>query len=404
VRIKSDMSREKDYRREFVRHLREAGVRDEEFIEEFLRGNGEDLESGLRRADIGGSADYEEELRFWVVDKGKKDYETYKPLWQDAVRRSIKPKKERDRRAGRDTADAWERQGALAGYLAEVASADREIRQFRERVMSRRVLSAEAALAFLTSPIAAGHSRPELEMRGIDPLVRASYRYKRGVDDKGPFRRLVLRGRGRTSYAKVRPLWQGTDPVFAGDLVAPKDLAPFRFDGTPLKIGRVVFFPHPCEEGRFVAAKRGSIAANLAELAEDRLKGYPISLGWAMWFILTDEFVPQDAVRISYTKLRRPEFGRTIINLEVEGWLPPEEVLSQYRHAQEEILDKKPRSLKRKTLTMFEFVNRHKGKSWRELYKDWNREYPLWRFEDPRHMNTTYTRTLRVVASPTDLS
>ena len=123
-----------------------------------------------------------------------------------------------------------------------------------------------------------------------------------------------------------------------------------------------------------------------------------------MRFILTDEFVPQDPVRISYTTLRRPEFERTTINLEVEGWLPPEAVLSQYRHAQEEILGMTPRSLKGRTLAVFEFVNRHKERSCRQLFEDWNKEYPIWRFRDPRHMNTTYTRALEIVASPTRLS
>ena len=397
------ISREKDHRKEFVRHLKEAGVTHEEFIEAFLEEHGKDLESDLKGADAKGPDDYEEDLRYWIFDKAKKEYEAYRHLWQGSVRRSIKPKRERDRRAGRNTADTWGRQEALAGYLAGVASEDGEIRRFRERVMSRKVLSAETALAFLSSPVAADRSRPELEARSIDPLDRA-YRSEEGVDAKGPYRKVVFKGSRRTSLFKIRHLWEGTDPVFPGDLVTPNELGPFRFDGVPLRIGRVVFFPHPREADRLVAAKKGSIVANLVELAEDRLKDYPIPLGWAVWFILTDEFIPQDPVRISYTTLRRPEFGRTTITLEVESWLPPEEVLSQYRYAQEGILDKKPRSLKSRTLAVFEFVNRHKGKSWLELSDRWNEEYPLWRFKDPRHMNTTYTRALRVMASPTDLS
>jgi hypothetical protein len=75
-----------------------------------------------------------------------------------------------------------------------------------------------------------------------------------------------------------------------------------------------------------------------------------------------------------------------------ESWLPPEEVLEQYRHAQQEILGKTPRSLRRNTLAVFEF-------SWRELLEAWNKEHPRGpRFEGPRHLYQTFTRAVEYVA------
>ena len=66
-----------------------------------------------------------------------------------------------------------------------------------------------------------------------------------------------------------------------------------------------------------------------------------------MWFILTGKFFPEDQVRIRYMTIRRPYLlSRTTITLEVECWLPPEEVLEQYRHAQHQILGGTPHSLK----------------------------------------------------------
>ena len=91
--------------------------------------------------------------------------------------------------------------------------------------------------------------------------------------------------------------------------------------------------------------------------------------------------------------------SRTTITLEVESWMPPEEVFEQYHHAQQEILGKTTRSLKRNTLAVFDFVNQHKEDSWRELSEAWNKGHPRGpRFEDPRHLYQTFTRAVEYVA------
>jgi hypothetical protein len=96
----------------------------------------------------------------------------------------------------------------------------------------------------------------------------------------------------------------------------------------------------------------------LAEIVENSMGDYPISAEMGAWFILTGEFVPEYPVRMRYMTVRQPwVMSRNTITLEVEVWLPPEEVLEQYRHAQQEILGKTPRSLRRNTLAVFEFVN-----------------------------------------------
>jgi hypothetical protein len=137
----------------------------------------------------------------------------------------------------------------------------------------------------------------------------------------------------------------------------------------------------------------------LAEIVEKSMGGYPISLEMGVWFILTGEFVHEDPVRIRYRTVQRTELlSRTTITLEVESWLPPEEVLAQYRHAQNQILGGTPRSLKRKTVALYEFVNLHKGKSWSELFGAWNKIQPGQRFRDRSHLFTTYMRALEYIA------
>ncbi|MDF2702369.1 MAG: hypothetical protein K0S10_1313, partial [Rubrobacteraceae bacterium] len=159
-----------------------------------------------------------------------------------------------------------------------------------------------------------------------------------------------------------------------------------------------ITFPHPREEDRLVIAREGSVIAQLVGLAEHSLEGYPISPEMGAWFILTGMFEAQDPVRMRYLTYERSEFSRATLTLEVESWVPPEEVLKQYRHAQNELLGKRPRSLKGRTLAVFEFVNRNKGGNWSELFETWNKQHPRWRFKDPRHLNTVYTRAVEYVA------
>src|SRR5688572_27957219 len=111
-----------------------------------------------------------------------------------------------------------------------------------------------------------------------------------------------------------------------------------------------------------------SIIGEIVNLVEKCMRDYPYCLETGVRFILTSEFVPEDPVRIRYMTTRRPELmSRTTITLEVESWLPTEELLEQYRHAQSHILGKTPRSLKRRALSVLQFVKEHKGESWRNL-------------------------------------
>jgi hypothetical protein len=378
--------RKRNYKKEFLHRLWSAGVRDEAFIERFLTGH--EVESDLLGADAFGPARYEEELEHWVAE-AVKDYKLYwqpqlvRPHREDIQEGDIRPKRKLLKHQRNNIAGALERQEVLAQYLAKVASKDERITNFRKDVLSGRVLSREEALTFLSSPLAAAKNS---RGRSLDRLLDLSYRLEEGQDDWGSYRKLVW---GRRRSYTIRPLLTTTKLIFPGDVVTSDDLRIVRR-------GHAIVFPHPREENRFVVAGTGSIIADMASLAEDSLKGYPIPKERGVWFILTGEFVPEDPVRISYVTIRLPELlSRTTITLEVESWLPPEEVLEQYRHAQHEVLGKTPRSLKRDTLAVFQFVNQHKGKSWRKLFEAWNKEHPpSQRFKDRSHLYTTYTRAV----------
>jgi hypothetical protein len=389
--------RGRDYKKEFWHRLSAAGVRDEGFIERFLVGN--EVERDLWSAEKEGSASYESALEDWTT-KAERDYELLWLARPSSIREEgieegdIRPRRKRRARNPKSVAGAWERQEALAQYLARVSSEDEGIRSFRKDVLSGRLLPEEQAITFLSSPLAAARGkRSSFKLLRINPLDRildTNYQVEERQDDWGPCRKLVW---GRRRSSTVRPLLVTTKPIFPGDRVTPDDLR-------ILRSGRAVIFPHPREENRFVVAAHNSFIGQLAEIVEKSMGGYPVTLEMGVWFILTGEFVPEDPVRIRYVTTRRPWLmSRTTITLEVESWLPPEEVLEQYRHAQHEVLGKTPRSLKRNTLAVFEFVNEHKESSWRELFDAWNEQHARdEQFQDRSHLYTAYTRALENVA------
>jgi hypothetical protein len=385
-------NRTRVYWKEFFYRLWASDLRDEVFIEQFYRG--EEVERHLISAER--TNEYEEELG-WFVDRAWEHYERYelgslgRIKERDTQEVNIPAKKKRRARKPKDVAGAWERQEALAQYLAGVASENEGIISFRKNVLSGRVLSEEEALIFLSSPLAAAKSRAVFKTLRVSPLDRildTNYQVKEEQDDWGPYRKLVW---GRRRSSTIRPLLTTTKLIFPGDVVTPDDLR-------VLRRGRAVIFPHPREENQFVVATRNSIIADISRLTDDSLWGYPISREMGVWFNLTGEFIPEDPVRIRYMTTRQADLKRTTITLEVEGWLPPEEVLEQYRHAQCQILGGTPRSLKRKTVALFGFVNRHKGRSWSELFGAWNKAQPRERFKDRSHLCTTYMRALEYIA------
>jgi hypothetical protein len=382
-----------DYEKKLHHRLLALGMRDEEFLRTFferwkddIEGSPEDeLESWIQTA--------ENDYHHWFVRSGR--------VQQGDISPKKTPKKKRRIRKSKDIAGAEERQAALGRHLAHAVSEYDSIKSFRKDFLSGRLLSEEEALTFLSSPLATAKSHAVFKMLGTDPLKQildTNYQVKEDQDDSGPYRKLVW-GSGRSST--VRPLGiVATKRVFPGDVVT-HDILP----GLRVPRDRAVILPHPCEEGRFVVAQPGSIIGDAVRLAQVSLDGFPISREKGVWFILTGEFIPENPVRIHYVTNQRPYLlKRTTITLEVESWLPPEEVLEQYRHAQHQILGRTPRSLKRRTVDLFEFVNQHKGKTWRELFDAWNETHPSQRFRDRSHLYTTYMRARDTIASPPTLS
>ena len=377
------------YKQEFLHRL-PTRLKEEEFLKTFFERWEEDLETDLKSADSADPESYESALESWVTTASH-DYDSWWAARDGRVQRNVKPKKRQRPYKASNAAGPWERQETLARYLARAASEDRRIVGFRTEVLSGRLLSEEEALIFLSSPLAASSWRSTLKMLRLnilDTLLDTKYRLEEEQDDHGLYKKLI---RERGSHT-LRPLLRTPSRlIFPGDLVTSDDLRISRG-------GSAVVVVHPREKDRFVVARTKSIMADIVSLAEDTLKGYPISREMGVWFILTGEFIPEDPIRIHYTTTRRPEeLHRTTITLEVESWLSPEEVLEQYRHAQHKILGRTPRSLKRDTLAVFSFVNQRRGKSWSKRVEAWNEEHPRKRFKDRRHLYQAYMRAVEIL-------
>src|SRR5215211_468866 len=376
------------------------------FIEEFYKRRREEgIEHDLREAADKGREHYEDMLWSWV-ESAKGDYYHYVLKSPGYIQEGDIPPKETPRKKRRTRKTTYiteprDRQAALGQYLARVASENERIIDFRKNCLAGRALPEREALTFLSSPLAAAKPHNVFKMLRTPPLehiLDEGYQVRDAQDDSGPYRELVWE---RSHSHTIRPLGiAATKLIFPGDVVTEGDLRGLRLRGNS-----IVAFPHPREKRRFVVALPRSIIGDAVRLVEVSLGGFPISLEMGVWFILTDEFNPDYPVRLRYETTHRPYLlTRTTITLEVESWLPPEEVLEQYRHVQQQVLGGTPRSLKRRTVDLFEFVNQRKEMTWRQLFDAWNKAHPSQRFRDRSHLYTTYKRALETIASPPTLS
>jgi hypothetical protein len=80
-----------------------------------------------------------------------------------------------------------------------------------------------------------------------------------------------------------------------------------------------------------------------------------------------------------------------------ESWLPPEEVLKQCTHAQQELLGKTPRSLKRKTLNVFKLVPKTRVSLGVYPWKYATKNTPAKNSKYRSHLYDTYARAFELL-------
>ena len=397
-----------DYKTELKWYLVKATeINDQEWLERFFASH-EDLERDFRSYKAVGGPLLDE----WLVElaaEARRHYEAYyDPKYDDPETETgeIRPRRQHKSKKSSNTAEPWDRQEALGKYLARFAEDHPDIQRFREELLGGTTLNAEEARELISSPYAASRPLSFAKRHGRNAL-RCPLSIQDTEDEDGwPYRSVTVRGKTKAFSFEIRPLMRTASKglIFPGDVVEPWDVRTQQWLPDRNAEPRVFLFPHPEEKSHYVAATEKSVLAVLARLSEQRLRGYPISPEKGSWFILTGEFIPTNPVRIFYENLKHPNFQHSTITVEAESWMSPEEIAEHYRYAQKQILGKTPRSLEAKSLDVFDFVNRNKGKTLDERLRVRNKKNPTCRFGQRGHFYHAYKRDLRKIASPDDWS
>lgn len=191
--------------------------------------------------------------------------------------------------------------------IAGMATAEDDIRAFRNEALGGKLLAPDQVLDFVSDPAVTTVDRGPVRRVNpapTDDLQVESEGYM--TDDHGRWWEVVLRG-GSTgkSYTKgVRPPL----PTFT------------------LPIGVVEYWPD-------------SVLSELHELAVYLSKRYPWGEAEAAWFVLTGTVPAVSPFHIVYQRQRGKRWNRATLTMIVEPWVPAETVEREYRALQLRILD-----------------------------------------------------------------
>jgi hypothetical protein len=141
----------------------------------------------------------------------------------------------------------------------------------------------------------------------------------------------------------------------------------------------------------------------------DRLRGLSISLSetypWqpaqAAAFVL-EALVPLATPLM----LRMPQSAheyrprRAKITLEIDMWMPVDEVLRAYRHVQRQVLRGHNRPISRRSIDLVNFVLQRPSGTWQQVLDEWNNEHPTSSYSDYRHLRYAFVRAQQALLAP----
>jgi hypothetical protein len=137
----------------------------------------------------------------------------------------------------------------------------------------------------------------------------------------------------------------------------------------------------PGEPPVTVMTSAGGVLEELRELSQRLARRF----GWnplqAVLFILTGAIPSVPLVRVtSAPSASRPGFTRVI--LDVDPTASPSLVAEQYRQHRLDVFPRRVRALSRRHLELAALVAQRPGEaSWPELFEEWNRRHPKWRYQ-----------------------
>ena len=140
-------------------------------------------------------------------------------------------------------------------------------------------------------------------------------------------------------------------------------------------------------------AKKGSVLANLRDLAYALHSSTSWTKGQAVWFVLTGE--PPQIRMLSSTISHRLGVGkeRATIIMHIDPRVAPKDVLAAYRMQRKRILEnQRDHDLSDKQVRLLEFVYSRPGQPIERLHNEWNQLYPDWDIEQLGNFRRDFDR------------
>ncbi len=306
-------------------------------------------------------------------------------------------------------------------YLAKLTASD--VEDFRGKHLDGKLLSPKQARALLTSPVAAHWPHLEFDLQGI-PIVGHSYQVEENKhDEKGPYSLVRV-----SVPASRNPWFKDRRQPKTGAWEWPDKRRDVKTNETPRrefktgyppqeKTWKILPFPGADGYTHRTVVKPFSVLGVLCDKVTRLIQRYPWEEADATWFVLTGEtpWVAPLTWQFRGIGAGFDSWNYGYITLKVEPWVSASVVERVYSNVQHQLLGKDNKRVGEKNRELFRFVIvRMKPDGSlpraRELVKEWDHEYPQWRYghddiQQVRRFRRDYNLVRRLLAAPSyDLS
>jgi hypothetical protein len=301
----------------------------------------------------------------------------------------LKRRMERDLRRELSPA-AWQL-GVDEGYVGEALDAafgppgEDDLRRFLERVL--RVQNEGLVSRIAKKSLGIPGADPDLAAR-IEAVSRLAANHAAGDNEILRFRQSVLH--------RDAPMSAEEAEAFLED---PEARQPAR-GGVPPEAPAILSYQNR-HSSQDIHVWPGSSHDQLRRLSISLSEAYPWQPAQAAAFVL-EGLVPLATPLM----LRMPQSvheyrpRRAKITLEIDMWMPADEVLRAYRHVQRQVLRGHNRPISRRSIDLVNFVLQRPSGTWQQVLDEWNHEHPTSSYSDYRHLRYAFVRAQQALLAP----
>lgn len=292
---------------------------------------------------------------------------------------------------------------AFALYLARLAEAHAEVRQFRADFLQSSVLGRDQAIAFVNSVANQRVAAQRLRNAAVPFVGHESELLGDGVSGE-------MGGRPPDA-AKVRVRWDNRSQDFDLPSSPPGGSSGRDWDDLPFSPETVGFVPSAS-----VPVWPDSPLSSAKIVVTQLINRYPWNPGPTTWFLLTGE--PPQVPPFKRSGRRRmgnsdpgepitvPSYVHERVIFEISPWVSVRTLAHYYRVIQTAHNRSDNRMPSEKVLELFIFIEQMRRQldklpSWTEVLRKWNLSLgtkPGWRYESRSSIRAAYTRALEQIA------